>query len=113
MKNEYGAQCYAPQDNNKLGFDELELPFYGRVSLANGTEFTVGVFCIRQGKQVGRIFVGVEGKGAYTFSANSLPSYVAEKLGLGETDSRSMADFISGQYGIHNQYQTCIDEEYI
>ena len=44
MKNEWGSECYTKQENGKYGFDKVELPFYGEVSLANGTMFRVGMF---------------------------------------------------------------------
>lgn len=116
MKNEYGAECYAPQIVNGkqvMGFDEVELPFYGHVSLANGTMFGVGMFMISYGPQSGRLFVGIEYKGAYTFSANSDPSYVGEKLGLSIPDAEAMADFICGQFDKHLQYQENLNEDYL
>ena len=112
MKNEYGAECYT-QRGDVMGFDAVDLPFYGEVSLATATQFTIGMFFIEHGVSAGRIFVGIEGHGAYTFSARTHANYVAEKLRLGETDAKSVADFITGQFGVHKQFQDNIMERFL
>ena len=110
MKNVYGAEQYTKQDNGKLGFDKVELPFYGNVSLANMTQFKIGAFVASNN----RLAIGIEGFGFYTFNSNSHPHYVKEKLGLNFlSDARSVADFIEGQFGVHNQYQDNINEHYL
>ena len=110
MKNKYGAEKYVVQENGNYGFDEVDLPFYGDVSLANMTQFKIGVFKCDNG----RLFVGIEGHGSYTFDAFSCPSYVAEKLNLKyESDAKSVTDFIQGQFDFHNQHQNNIQTEYL
>jgi len=110
MINKYGSQCYTKQSNGKLGFDKVELPFYGEVSLANGTMFKVGMFKALTTR--GRLFVGVENMGSYTFEGFTHPSYVAEKLRLSGSDVNAMADFINGQFGEHHQLHEP-DKDYI
>lgn len=111
MINRYGSQCYVKQENGKMGFDKVDLPFYGEVSLANATMFKIGVFEIPGND---RLFVGIEGFGSYTFSEDSHPGYVQEKLGLrAMTDACSVADFIEGQFGRSSQYQENINTDYL
>ena len=99
MRNEYGAECYTKNGNGKWVFEPVEsYPFYGRVSLANATEFTIGCFMVEKGRDAGRLFLAIEYKGCYTFDAGTFPSYVMEKLGVGEADAKPLADFINGQF---------------
>ena len=74
----------------------VEIPFYGRVALANGTALTIGMMQVEGGDN---IFVGVEGKGAYIFGGWVEELYVAEKLGFLQhmSDARNLADFINRQ----------------
>jgi len=74
---------------------KVELPFYGRVSLANATVFTIGMMWV----EGGNLFVGVEGKGAYIFRGWVEETYVAEKLNLERYmwDARNLTDFINRQ----------------
>lgn len=82
---------------NRLGqFPKLLLPFYGDVSLGNGTQYKIGMFICPNG----RLFVGVENKGAYTFGSWCHHSYAKEKLNLRfEGDARNIADLINCQLG--------------
>lgn len=109
MKNEFGNECYTLQKNGKMGFDKVELPFYGDVSLGNGTRFTVGLFKTRSKE----LFIGIEHMGAYTFNELMLPSYVAQKLRLSMYEAKSITDFIDGQFGNYNQHQDYINDRYI
>ncbi len=119
MKNEYGTECYT-KIGNIYRYDVCvfkDKPFYGKVSLANATEFTVGAFFITDpmSPQFGRLFVAIENAGrGYTFSVNSHPSYVSEKLGIDGTDADAMADWIESQFVVYDkQYHKEIREEYI
>lgn len=108
-KNDYGAQKYTVQENGKLGFDKVDLPFFGDVSLANMTQFKIFLY-----GHHGRLMVGIEGRGFYGFSNSVHPEYVKEKFSLEFiSDARSVADFINGQFGVHNQFQENIDEKYL
>jgi len=73
-------------------------PFYGELPLGNGTLFTVGAFELGFD---GRLFVGIEGHGAYTFNGFVSWNYAAEKLGLLEGDARNVADWINAQLNIN------------
>lgn len=66
---------------------------YFNLALGNSTMFRVGVLLTEEGG----IFIGVEGKGAYTFGHFAHWTYVAEKLKLAEGDARNLADFINAQ----------------
>jgi hypothetical protein len=83
--------------------EDLTHPFYGKVSLANYTAFTIGMMRLQQGKQAGKLFIGIELKGSYTFGGWAHWEYIAEKLMLGEADARNMADFINTQNDVINQ----------
>lgn len=75
-------------------FPKLIYPFYGEVSLGNSTAYKMGVFK----NPDGRLFLGIEGKGAYVFSGWCHWSYVQEKLSIRwENDARNVADFINCQ----------------
>lgn len=110
MINEYGAQCYTKK-NGKWVFEPVELPFYGDVSLANGTQFRVGVFAVP--RSASRIFVGVEGRGAYTFGSFVHPSYVSEKFNLPDSDANAMANFINAQLGFFEKQFGEIQERFL
>lgn len=89
--------CYGfavPYDREGPGFDVELLPFYGVVSLGNGTIYQVGMLSTGP-----RFFVGVERKGAFAFSYSFLKwQYVDEKLGLGNpSDAACFADFLNDQ----------------
>ena len=92
--------------NRQGKFNIVSTPFYGDVSLGNFTQYKVGIFrCANR-----RLFVGVEGNGAYTFEGWCHYGYVAEKLGLKfEGDARNMADFINCQLGIEHKQQGTYD----
>lgn len=84
--------CVRP--NPEGFFPNLRMPFYGLVSLANGTALSFGMFWAR----VDRLFVGVEMHGAYAFDNEVVWPYVTEKLRLQyETDARNVAAFINDQ----------------
>lgn len=82
--------------NSQGQFPQVNTPFYGDVSLGNSTQYKIGIFrCVN-----GRLFVGVEGRGCYTFGNWCHYSYAAEKLNLKfEGDARNIADFINCQLG--------------
>lgn len=69
-------------------------PYYGDLSLGNGTQYKVGIFMYK-----GRLFVGVERKGAYTFGGWCHWTYAQEKLNLMVADAKNFADFINTQLG--------------
>lgn len=112
MKNEYGAECYT-KINDKYFFDKVAQPFYGKVSLANGTQFNVACFEVLDGAQDGRLFVGIEGHGCYTFGHFTHFSYAMEKLNLRESDARAMSDFINSQVENFEHQQGEVDERYL
>jgi hypothetical protein len=62
------------------------------IALGNGTMFQVGFI-----RNEGSFFIGIMGKGAYTFSHFAHWDYVANKLNLLEGDARNLADFINTQ----------------
>lgn len=74
-------------------WEVIILPFYGQIDLGNFTQFTIGMFSTLEG----RIFIGVEGHGAYTFAHFVHWSYAVEKLKLLESDARNLSDFINAQ----------------
>ena len=75
---------------------EVSKPFYGDVALGNGTQYKIGCWITERNE----LFVGVEGKGCYTFPRWTHPSYVKEKLGLRfDGDAKNFADFINHQLG--------------
>ena len=77
-------------------FPKLTLPFYGDISLGNSTQYKFGMFICPNG----RLFVGIEGRGAYTFSGWCHCSYTQEKLGLRfRGDASAVADLINCQLG--------------
>ncbi len=78
-------------EESEPGAVEEHLPFHGRISLGNMTEYTVGMF--RPKPTV--LFVGIEYRGAYTFENWAHWNYVREKLNLQEADARNMADLIN------------------
>lgn len=82
--------------NTEGRFPKLILPFYGDVSLGNSTMYKMGMFTCPNG----RLFLGIENKGAYTFGGWCHYSYAQEKLGLRFSgDAKSVADLINCQLG--------------
>jgi hypothetical protein len=71
---------------------------YFRVALGDGTAFNIGMVWVYDGEDR-RLFVGVEGHGAYTFSKGVHYSYLMEKLKLFEWDAMNLADFLNRQLG--------------
>lgn len=97
MRDKYGSACYKEQ-NGKYFFEPEELPFFGKVSLANMTMFDV--YCAYKKKENmlnDGIFVGIGGIGFFWFNSFVHFIYAKEKLNLGESDARAMADFINAQ----------------
>jgi hypothetical protein len=92
--------------NKKYRFDKVELPFYGDVSLGNGTQYKISMFRIPPGlPHSGRLQVSIENKGAYTFNSFVHFTYAMEKLGLKcPSDARAVADFINAQ--LEDKYST-------
>ena len=68
--------------------------FYGDLSLGNATMFRIGCFWTK-----GRLFLAIEGRGAYTFHNWVHRGYVQEKIGLMEGDAANVADFLNAQLG--------------
>ncbi len=81
-------------------FPRLDLPFYGPIALGNGTKFHFGI--LRCGDVGRRLFVGIEGHGAYTFGSFVHSGYAEEKLGLLPDDAGNVADLINGQLGLRD-----------
>jgi hypothetical protein len=76
-----------------------DYPIYREISLGNMTQYKVGAFFT----QIGRLFIGIENKGAYTFEGWTHFTYVQEKLNVkSESDARNIADWINAQLG-HDQ----------
>lgn len=77
-------------------FPVLDLPFYGDVSLGNSTQYKFGMFKCNDG----RLFLGIENKGSYTFGGWCHYSYAQDKLNLRFlSDAKAVADFINSQLG--------------
>jgi hypothetical protein len=74
----------------------VALPFYGDVALGNGTMWKIGAFMTA----TGRLFVGVERHGSYTFQHWVHIAYASEKLEIGFIgDAGCMADWVNDQLG--------------
>lgn len=112
MIDEFGV--LAP---NRKGprWDKIKLPFYGHVTLGNGT-----MFCMYIAEQIGadtpdmavsagrRLFVGVERCGAFGFAWGSWKhfNYVNEKLTLGdESDAAAIADLLNTIMDSHGEFK--------
>lgn len=88
----------------------VETPFYARLCLGNATCFQVFAAWI----DGARLFVGVEGQGAYTFGRYAHFTYVKEKLNVTSSDARALADWINTQLGIRHptDEQGAYDDQY-
>ena len=73
-------------------FPVLEEGFHD-IALGNMTQFRIAF--LRKG--VRGLFVGVEGKGCYSFATQVDPGYVKEKLRVLEGDAENIADLINCQ----------------
>jgi hypothetical protein len=84
--------------NKQGGFPDISmkegLPFYGDISLGNWTQYKVAMF----ETDSDGLFVGIEGRGCYTFAHQVHWQYVSEKLKIGEADARNVADLINDQF---------------
>ena len=78
-----------PTDQGK--WPEIDLPYYGQVSLGNATQFRMMLNRLTDGK----IHISIEGRGAYAFDAWVHVSYAMEKLGLFEADAANVADLLN------------------
>lgn len=84
-----------------LVLPEFQSVWYGTVNLGNGTAFAIGMFWfLDDGDR--RLFMGVEGHGAYPFRGFVHWTYAAKKLGLLEGDAMNIADLLNRQLG-HNE----------
>jgi hypothetical protein len=83
--------------------------FYGEVDLGDGTSLKIGMFWVNDT----RLFVGIEGYGAYTFGTYVDPSYAYEKLIHNKIDAGNLSDFINTQLD-ENYYEAGrYDSQYI
>ena len=80
-----------PFDNGEFKYLDSTHGFIN-LALGNMSMFQVGFI-----RNEGSFFIGIMGKGAYTFSNFTHWSYVAEKIKLPEADARNLADFINTQ----------------
>lgn len=68
------------------------------VALGNMSQFRIAVM-----RSAPHLFIGIEGKGCYTFGPFiAHPAYVQEKLKIMEGDANNVADFINSQYGFNS-----------
>lgn len=71
-------------------------PFRGDVALGNMTQYVVSAFMLDDG----RLCVGVEGHGVYTFRSFVHWTYAAEKLNIqNQADASNLSDWINAQLG--------------
>lgn len=63
------------------------------IALGNMTQYPIAVMRT----EMGRLFIGVEGKGCYSFATPVDPSYVEGKLRILPGDSENIADLINCQ----------------
>lgn len=89
--------CLIPVNQQGL-WDKLDLPYYGKIGLVNGTMFTISLVRFEQ-----RLSVGVEGRGSYTFSVWVHWTYAGEKLHLLPADAKPLSDFINCQLGLYRE----------
>lgn len=89
--------------NDDSPFPTLDRPFRGDIALGNGSQFTFTILNTDDypGMKDEGLFVSIDGRGAYSFKKFLHFEYVKEKLGLGEADSRNVADLINSLN--HNQ----------
>lgn len=80
-----------PNANGEFEFIDKDQGCFN-LALGNMTMFQIGFI-----HDTDFFFIGVCGKGAYTFTHFAHWAYVAEKLKLMEGDARNLADFINTQ----------------
>jgi len=85
---------------------KLELPFHGKIALANVSQLTVGILPLKTG-----LFIGVEGRGAYEFGGFVHWNYAMTKLNLHQGDAENLADFLNAQLGHDENLQGRYTEE--
>lgn len=64
------------------------------IALGNMTQYPIAVMRT----EGGRLFIGVEGKGCYSFATPVDPGYVEEKLNVRLGDAENVADFVNCQW---------------
>ncbi len=71
-------------------------PFYGQVALGNATQWNI--FACWYYRSTGKwLFVGVEGRGCYSFNSFVHGDYIMEKMNIFGTDTVNLADWINAQ----------------
>ena len=110
MTDQYGQVTSYYKDNEVVwDREDLSGQFYKTVSLGNYTAFKVFMTRVDSDK----LFVGVELKGCYAFNGWAHWEYVKEKLLLGESDARNMADFINAQNNKAGELQGRYDKSLV
>jgi len=110
MKDEYGSQrAYKDSERKEKRWDKVDLPFYGDVSLGNGSQYRISIFNIPD--KTGIVF-GIENKGCYTFSRYVHWTYAHEKLNLHKEDAKNIADFINAQLDVVSDDQGVYLDKY-
>jgi hypothetical protein len=98
-----------------LVIEEWDKPYLNWIDLANTTMYRMAAFKTAYPRC--GLFVGIEKKGAFFFTATMKPfvhcEYVGEKLNLAKSDACAIADWINAQIEVEAPQQRSYHKHYI